>query len=573
MTPRILLVHGWLGSPADLAPLDSALAPLGEVVNLTLPGPEFAEAAMLAGIGATIDRAGQQPLILIGHSTGGSLLLTGITRRLTAGGLPNLRLLVLCNTPPRIDFAYTERWSAHTDGRALPLHDLGGLVGLINRLARQAPLALPAPVLLVQGEADELVPADADWQGRFTGPVRRLGIPGAGHHLFEGEGAGVAIDAIVRAVMDALARVQLPAALARLLPGLARYAAAWPDSTRHITSSPSGMRALGGDFHAAPLAPTEPSLANIEITTRCTLGCKACARTQLKLKSRFMSLETFRQVLVALPHAWRINLVGLGEPLLHPDVLDFIALAAGQDRHVGLVTNAMNLDADMARGLAGSGLSALTFSIDAVNPAVVEKVRQGSDIALIAANIRGFMAERLRQGANVGTAAFTALTGTTVGEFESIVDFVADLGLSALMLTDLNFASNQARSVHAGFTHEHVRVFRLGLKRAAARRLPVLSVWGLEEFALDERYLDYLMLGGEQLAARSPRHAHCLSPWQTIPVNVDGDLTLCDCQPTARIGNILNPLSRWWNGQAMQEQRRRMLGDQPPEACLVCPRF
>lgn len=573
MTPCILLVHGWLGSPADLAPLDSGLAPLGEVVTPALPGPEFAEAAMLAGIDAAIDRAGQRPLILIGHSTGGSLLLKVITRRLTDGGLTNLRLLVLCNTPPRIDFAYTERWRAHTDGRALPLHDLGGLVGLINRLARQVPLAVPTPVLLVQGEADELVPADADWQGRFTGPVRRLGIPGARHHLFEGEGAGLAIDAIARAVTDALARVQLPAALAGLLPGLARYAATWPDSARHITTSPAGLRALGGDFQAAPIAPAEPSLANIEITTRCTLGCNACARTQLKLKSRFMSRETFRQVLASLPHAWRINLVGLGEPLLHPEVLDFIALAAGQDRHVGLVTNAMNLDADMARGLAGSGLSALTFSIDAVSPAAVDKVRQGSDMALIAANIRGFMAERLRQGADVGTAAFTALTGATIGEFESIVDFVADLGLSALMLTDLNFASNRALSVHAGFTHEHARVFRLGLKRAGVRRLPVLSVWGLEEFALDERYLDYLILRGEQLAARSPRHAHCLSPWQTIPINVDGDLTLCDCQPTARIGNIFNPLSRWWNGQAMQEQRRRMLGDQPPEACLVCPRF
>jgi radical SAM protein with 4Fe4S-binding SPASM domain len=102
----------------------------------------------------------------------------------------------------------------------------------------------------------------------------------------------------------------------------------------------------------------------------------------------------------------------------------------------------------------------------------------------------------------------------------------------------------------------------------------VLSVWGLEEFALDTRYLDYLLLRGEQLAHRSERRTNCLSPWQTIPVNVEGNLSLCDCQPGAVIGNIhRSALSDWWNGPAMIEQRRRMLGDNPPEACRVCPRF
>lgn len=587
----IVLVHGWLGAPGDLTPLAQRLVEqygAAAVDNLCLPGhgddaqPPFNEHEFLATLAAAIDRRRGQRLVLVGHSTGGSLLLTEISRRLAKprANLDDLLLLVLCATPPRIDLAYTQRWGAHTSERTLALHDLGALVALVNRLARRPPLAIPAPTLIVQGEADELVPTSAAgcWDERLSTPRRHVRIAGARHHLFKGEGAPLAIDTISRAIDDARRRAAIPAALRELEPGLTAFTAAWPDSPRHLAMSPAGARALDCPFAPTAIAECEPTLANIEITTRCTLGCASCARTQLKLQSRFMSRETFHQVLDALPHAWRINLVGLGEPLLHPQVIEFIQLAVAQNRRVGLVTNAMNLDADLARALCASGLGSLTFSIDAVGPVMAERVRKGSDMALISRNIHNFIEARHRQGAALGTAVetavFSALTGETLGEFESIIDFVADHGIDALMVTDLNFPSNQTRSVHAGFTPEQGRQIRQALKRAVARRLPVLSVWGLEEYALSVRHLDYLLLRGEQLAHRSSRHRHCLSPWQTIPVNVDGRLTICDCQPGAAIGNIREtPLAEWWNGPAMREQRRQMLSDSPPEACRVCPRF
>jgi radical SAM protein with 4Fe4S-binding SPASM domain len=73
---------------------------------------------------------------------------------------------------------------------------------------------------------------------------------------------------------------------------------------------------------------------------------------------------------------------------------------------------------------------------------------------------------------------------------------------------------------------------------------------------------------------RSSRRAHCGSPWQTMAVGVDGRVTVCDCQPDRAAGNLFHePFSRIWNGPIMNEQRRRMLSDEPPEACRLCPRF
>jgi hypothetical protein len=51
-------------------------------------------------------------------------------------------------------------------------------------------------------------------------------------------------------------------------------------------------------------------------------------------------------------------------------------------------------------------------------------------------------------------------------------------------------------------------------------------------------------------------------------------VTLCDCQPDQGVGNLFSePLGDIWNGRIMGEFRRTMLGDDPPEACRVCPRF
>ncbi|MGE5385935.1 MAG: radical SAM protein, partial [Betaproteobacteria bacterium] len=470
------------------------------------------------------------------------------------------------------------RWAAHTEGRESNLHDVGALVSLVNRLARRAPIAVPAPVLVVHGEADELVPIeDAEhWRGRLSATQRQDNVPGARHHMFHGPGATIAVDAICRAIDDARHRhaTRTPSPLLVAIPELAPFCAAWPDSSRHVAGSPAGRRAIGGDFKAGAITTTEPTLANIEITTRCNLGCPACDRTQRKLRSRHMSQADFRHVLTRLPHACRVVLVGLGEPLMHPEVVDFIKITVAAGRQVSLVTNAMLLDADMARALCASGLASITFSLDAADDATAARVRTGSDMRQISANIQGLIDERRRQGAMLATSAFTALSGETVDHFEAIVDFVADHGIDALMVSDLNFSSNQAHSVHRDFTPAHARTLRQALRKAVALRLPVLSVLGLEEFGLESRYLDYLLLRGDQIAGRSMVQRHCFSPWQTIPVNVDGDLTLCDCQPGATIGNIhRDAVGAWWNGPDMINHRQRMLSDTPPEACLVCPRF
>lgn len=575
-----VLVHGWLGSPEALAPLAERLAAeLGPaaVRSVRLPGhggagvPPFDAAAFTEEVRRAAEGLAG-PLVLVGHSTGGSVLLAA------ASALPRPpALAVLAATPPRIDAAYAARWSHHAGGAGPGLDEVAPLVSLVNRRARERH---PFPLLVLNGEEDRLVPAaEADrWRGR-SARVRVVRIAGGGHDLFRGPAGAVAVDVALRAIRDVPGTDSDPGDapwLARV-PALAPAVARWPATLRHLREGPAGRALEGRAPDAGEVAATEPTILNIAITTRCNLGCVACARAFRPVAPVDMPAATFARILEQLPHAARVSLVGLGEPLLHPGVVDLVRHAAGEGRQISLVTNGLRLSPDLGRALLEAGLSGLTVSIDAVSPEAVARTRPGTDLPVVLANVKAFVEERRRAGREreMGVAVFSALAADTVGELAGIVDAVAPLGVDAMMLTDLNFVENAPRSLHRGpLTPEALAGLDRTLRGALARGLPILSVHALEELGLRERFREHLLLRGAELAARSPRHAHCRSPWQTLPVGPDGEATICDCQPGTTVGNVLRePLSAIWNGERLRAFRRRMVSDDPPPACLACPRF
>jgi MoaA/NifB/PqqE/SkfB family radical SAM enzyme/alpha-beta hydrolase superfamily lysophospholipase len=600
--PGIVLVHGYRGTPADLAPLAAHLSRAygsRAVATVCLPGhgseasPDvpFDTDAFVAAVVCAIDRhhAQGRPLVLIGHSTGGNLVLEALAPSPRPAGPVHCLLAVLLATPPAVDGSYLDRWSRHAPDGAGRLGDLAALVALVNRRERHPASAkpVPCPVLVVQGEEDTLVPADdaTSWlDGRLQTPARLVRVHGAGHALFQGSAAEIVIDTVARAIDDALRSGDAstdsrgsqedtdPA------PSDARvFLTRWPHSRRHVLDGPAGLALRGRAFTPSPWVAIEPGVANIEITTHCNLSCLACARTRLAPEPRHMGRAQFERLLEILPHAFRIVLVGLGEPTLHPEVADFVRLANAQGRRVALVSNGMALGDGLARRLCDAGLASMTFSLDAADPEVAKRVRSGTDLGRVVQNLRELLAERTRRGTTPSKpdiAIFTALSSDTVAELPALVDLAASLGVDALMASDLNFASNRDRTVRASLSSEVRQVFRRAVKLAAARKLPLLSVHGLEALDIRKSSSSLLLFRAEQVADRSGRRAHCASPWQTAVVNVDGDLSICDCQPEVPVGNLLRePFAACWNGARMVEHRQRMLGDTPPPECLACPRF
>jgi MoaA/NifB/PqqE/SkfB family radical SAM enzyme/pimeloyl-ACP methyl ester carboxylesterase len=583
MNAGIVLVHGYSGSPGDLAPLAAVLrSRFGDaaVTVAALPGhtgaaaPSFDEELFkktLAEIILPSIKEGKN-LILVGHSTGGTLMLSLLAEKKIAPAL-----LVLAAVPKRIDTTYLQRWSAHRTGKSsIAFGDIAAAISFINRTGGRR-IAGSFPVLALHGTEDDLVPAAdcAAWEeGSFEGPVRTVRIPGAGHHLFEGPGSAMALDVISRAAADACETEDVRKVLDELVrveTEAAAFLERHPHSRRHLAASASGRSVLGKKPDLAEAASFEPVFANIEVTTRCNLSCAYCARAFRRIAPDDMPVERFRNILALLPHAYRVTLVGLGEPLLHPGIADIVAAASTDKRRVGLVTNAMLLDDAAGQALLDAGLSSIAFSIDAADQETAQKLRPGTDLERVVGNIKAFTKKARALDRPVSTALFTAVSIENISGLGAVVDLAATLSVHVMMMTDLNFAENRERTLWKGGDDDARALLRQAVSRAFQRPGP-LGPWPRRVAC--PRYDRFLLLPPDSLIQRSTKRTWCGSPWQTIPVNVKGEVTVCDCQPDAAVGDLLSlPFDAIWNGDTLREYRRRMLSDAPPGKCLLCPRF
>jgi len=589
----IVLVHGFSGSPENLVPVADGLR------------QEFPDCLVLSpvivggwdGGSSTLDlkacrdqfidifsdcQRRAEKIVLLGHSTGGSLLLSFLEQ-----GLVTPDLLVLAGSPWHISGDYLKRWQTHSPfAQEMSLSVIAPLISFVNRVSTMVLKDDKAvfPVLLMNGEVDELVPAITAFDLReyvFAGVARVLLIPGLKHHFFIGDsGTELFLAKLNNAIKniqvgDLVEDRKLFASISTCEPEAERFVAFSPASMRHLLKAPSGQEVAGGDISLNPKVENDPVFANIEITTKCNLDCIYCARKFIRPQNQEMTRAQFNRLLDFLPHAYRVTIVGLGEPLLHPGLADFIHDIEQRKRRSGIVTNALTLDNAQASEVLQAGLQSIAFSLDAASQKILVKLRPGSDFSRITANIKNFMGLAQKWKPTISTAVFSAFSRSSLDELASLAALVATLGVHVWMVTDLNYRQNIAASLSSSDDEKAVaEKIRRAITTAFSRGLPVLSVRGIEAFGLRKRYQKFLLFSPESIFRRSVSHRWCHSPWQTIPINVNGDVTICDCQPDQVIGNLFRqPLGEIWNSDKMLTFRKEMMSSLPPAACLACPRF
>jgi MoaA/NifB/PqqE/SkfB family radical SAM enzyme len=125
-----------------------------------------------------------------------------------------------------------------------------------------------------------------------------------------------------------------------------------------------------------------PLEAYVEVAARCNLRCRMCP---IIVDPRYqpgsgtpglLSDEVFEQLVPIFPSLQRAYLFGLGEPLLHPRLVDYVRRAADAGVEVWVTTNATLLDQDKADALARAGLARVSVSIDGGTAATYERIRQ-----------------------------------------------------------------------------------------------------------------------------------------------------------------------------------------------------
>lgn len=112
-----------------------------------------------------------------------------------------------------------------------------------------------------------------------------------------------------------------------------------------------------------------PQKIYVELTTRCNLHCAMCVKYAANscIPEADMELELFKKLLPSLATVETLVLNGIGESLLHPQLMEIIQLSRMHmvsAAVIGLQSNGGLIDPATARALIDHGLNTLCLSVD-----------------------------------------------------------------------------------------------------------------------------------------------------------------------------------------------------------------
>lgn len=105
----------------------------------------------------------------------------------------------------------------------------------------------------------------------------------------------------------------------------------------------------------------------IEPTNGCNLNCSTCVRNSWDEPVGIMKIETYRKLIDSLrkiTSLQKISFWGVGEPLLHPEIVEIVSLAKQIGVETQIITNALLLDKKKSEELIAAGLDSIVISID-----------------------------------------------------------------------------------------------------------------------------------------------------------------------------------------------------------------
>jgi len=306
-----------------------------------------------------------------------------------------------------------------------------------------------------------------------------------------------------------------------------------------------------------------PREVQVEVTNRCNLDCGMCPRRSvLGVPEVDMSRETFAAVLGRLRSPEAITLTGWGEPLMHPELLELLDLAAARFPGAALAftTNGHLLTERVAERVLERPLRRVTVSLEELpwddEPAGEPPGPGHGPSPKAARNVRAFLARRralAAAGRRVPEARLqVVLFPGSQATLLRLVDFAAEAGFDVVNLVrlDVRGRPDLARPTW----EEERRLIAAARRRARSRGVALAAVNDHGPFL--------------RLASRGDRF--CVRLDSFVYVDVAGRVAPCCLLRDHHLGDLRRQtLAEVW----ASPEARRFHGPRPHPACDGCDAF
>ena len=185
-----------------------------------------------------------------------------------------------------------------------------------------------------------------------------------------------------------------------------------------------------------------PAKLFVETTTRCNLQCPMCLkqRQDAEFLEGDMSADIFMALSPALPTLEALVLNGIGEPLLHPRLDDFIRIAKekmDKNAWIGFQTNGLLIDRQRAMSLVRAGVDRICISVDAVSPATFSNIRQGGEFRNVEGALKMLHAAKKTYNDRLEIGVEFVLRRDNIDELAETIHWAGSEGADFVIVTQL----------------------------------------------------------------------------------------------------------------------------------------
>ena len=325
------------------------------------------------------------------------------------------------------------------------------------------------------------------------------------------------------------------------------------------------------------IARTLPTCLYIEVTNRCNSLCETCPRTFVTREPLGdIRWEDFTHVVDSNPVLNRVVLHGIGEPLMHKDLLKMIAYLKDRQVYVLFNTNAVLLKRPLQEQLIASGLDELRISLDGSTAETYFKIRGIPALDKVLKHSAQMVQTQRALGAANPKLSFV-FTGmkANLPELPDVIRIAHRIGMPEVYLQRLTYfddglaTADQAIFTAYGADAEEQRII------AECERLA--NAFGIRfngSGATTAR---------QSLEQSGERPAHpwqrCLRPWTVGYITANGNALPCCIAPFTGapygdmiLGNAFaeGGFASVYNSPRYVRFREQFLSDTPPASCVGC---
>ncbi len=167
-----------------------------------------------------------------------------------------------------------------------------------------------------------------------------------------------------------------------------------------------------------------PVAISLESSAKCNLKCTRCPRTDMLTRNiGNMDYNLYKETIDSINPVF-VTLAQLGEPLLHPRIVDMVDYVSKRGIMSRINTNATLLNDDINFAFIKAKLSHMLISFDSCNKTIFEKIRPGAIFEKVVANIKNMIVLKEKLNSYYPLITFNVtLSKDNVGEISDIVNF------------------------------------------------------------------------------------------------------------------------------------------------------